>query len=104
VEPDQLVEEAQGYIRQLAQTSSPTSLMYMKRQIYSYLMQPLRKAMKDTEALQDQSMTWPDLAEGMAAFAEKRLPDFPRIGDGRWTTDPKKRMPIAETPTKKRHA
>jgi enoyl-CoA hydratase/carnithine racemase len=104
VEPDQLVEEAQGYIRQLAQRSSPTSLMYMKRQIYSYLMQPLRQAMKETEALQDQSMTWPDIAEGMAAFAEKRPPNFPRIGDGRWTTDPKKRMPIAETTTKKRHA
>ena len=103
-EPDQLLEEAQGYVRKLARTASPTSLLHMKRQVYSYLMQPLRQAMKETEALQDESMTWPDIVEGMTAFAEKRLPDFPRIGDGRWTTDPKKRMPIAETPTKKRHA
>ena len=42
VEPDQLLEQAQGYVRQLARTASPTSLMHMKRQVYSYLMQPLR--------------------------------------------------------------
>jgi enoyl-CoA hydratase/carnithine racemase len=104
VEPDQLLEQAQGYIRQLALTASPTSLMHMKRQVYSYLMQPLRQAMAETETLQNQSMTWPDLAEGMAAFAEKRPPNFPRIGDGRWTSDPKKRMPIADSRKKKRNA
>jgi enoyl-CoA hydratase/carnithine racemase len=97
VEPDQLLEQAQGYIRQLALTASPTSLMHMKRQVYSYLMQPLRTAMAETETLQDQSMTWPDLAEGMAAFAEKRPPNFRRIGDGRWISDPEKRMPIADS-------
>jgi enoyl-CoA hydratase/carnithine racemase len=97
VEPDQLLEQAQGYIRQLARTASPTSLMHMKRQVYSYLMQPLRTAMAETETLQDQSMTWPDLAEGMAAFAEKRPPNFRRIGDGRWISDPEKRMPIADS-------
>jgi hypothetical protein len=76
----------------------------MKRQVYSYLMKPLRSAMKDTEALQDQSMTWPDLAEGMAAFQEKRLPNFPRIGERSRTTDPKTEMPIAGPRARKRHA
>jgi enoyl-CoA hydratase/carnithine racemase len=104
VEPDQLLEQARDFIRQLALTASPTSLMHMKRQVYSYLMQPLRSAMADTETLQDQSMTWPDLAEGIAAFTEKRPPNFPRIGDGRWTSDPKKQMPIAEDRGRKRHA
>jgi len=104
VEPDQLLEQAQGYIRRLALTASPTSLMHMKRQVYSYLMQSLRTAMAETEALQDQSMTWPDLAEGMAAFQEKRPPNFRRIGDGRWISDPKNRMPIADSREKKRHA
>jgi enoyl-CoA hydratase/carnithine racemase len=104
MEPDQLLEEAKGYIKQLARSASPTSLLHMKRQVYSYLMQPLRQAMAETETLQNQSMTWPDLAEGMAAFAEKRPPNFPRIGDGRWTSDPKKRMPIADSRKKKRNA
>jgi len=104
MEPDQLLEEAKGYIRQLARSASPTSLLHMKRQVYSYLMQPLRSAMKDTEALQDQSMTWPDLAEGMAAFSEKRPPNFPRIGERSRTSDPNTQMPIAQPRGTKRHA
>jgi enoyl-CoA hydratase/carnithine racemase len=104
VEPDQLLEQAQDYIRQLAQTASPNSLMHMKRQVYSYLMQPLRSAMEETEALQNQSMTWPDLAEGMAAFAEKRPPNFRRIGGGSWTFNPITGLPIAESRGSKRHA
>lgn len=79
VEPDQLLEEARGYIRQLASTVSPTSLMHMKRQVYTHLMKPLGEAMEETETLQDQSMTWPDLQEGIAAFRDKRPPKFPRV-------------------------
>ena len=79
VEPDRLLEEAQGYIRGLASTVSPNSLMFMKRQVYTHLMQPLGQAMEETEALQDQSMTWPDLQEGIAAFRKRRPPKFPRV-------------------------
>jgi enoyl-CoA hydratase/carnithine racemase len=78
-EPDQLIEEAQGYIRTLASTVSPASLMHMKRQVYTHLMRPLGQAMEETEALQDQSMTWPDLQEGIAAFRDRRPPVFPRV-------------------------
>jgi hypothetical protein len=49
-------------------------------------------------------MTWPDLAEGMAAFAEKREPNFPRIGERSRTSDPKTEMPIAQPRGTKRHA
>jgi len=78
---DQLLETAQGYIRTLAATASPTSLMHMKRQVYQDLMRPLGTAMEAAEELMEASMNWPDLKEGIAAFVEKRPPKFRRIGD-----------------------
>jgi enoyl-CoA hydratase/carnithine racemase len=77
---DRLLGEAQDYIRQLAATASPTSLMHIKRQVYADLMRPLGPAMEASEALTEASMKWPDLKEGIAAFVEKRLPRFARIG------------------------
>ncbi len=79
VPPEALLEEAQGYIRNLAATCPPTSLMHMKRQVYQHLMQPLGEAMRETEALQAASVKWPDFQEGIASFVERRPPKFPRV-------------------------
>lgn len=76
---ERLLEEAQGYMRELARTSSPTSLMYMKRQVWRHLTGSLGEAMRETTALQDASVTWPDFAEGLASFREKREPRFARL-------------------------
>jgi len=76
---EELLEAAREYVRQLARTSSPTSLMHMKRQVWRHLMLPLGAAMQETNALQDASVTWPDFAEGLASFREKREPRFARL-------------------------
>ena len=77
--PDSLVEEASEYIRTLATTSSPTSIMHMKQQVYRQLNQQLGEAMRETNRLQDESSRWPDLGEGVASFMERRPPKFNRI-------------------------
>ncbi|MCI0855520.1 MAG: enoyl-CoA hydratase/isomerase family protein, partial [Chloroflexi bacterium] len=49
--PDTLVEEASEYIRTLAATCSPTSIMHMKQQVYRQLNQQLGEAMRETNRL-----------------------------------------------------
>ena len=79
VAPESLVEEAQDYIRTLATTASPTSIMHMKRQVYRQLNQHMAEANIETLRLQDESTAWPDLKEGVASFMERRPPKFDRI-------------------------
>ena len=77
--PEALLQEAQGYISNLAATCSPTSLMHMKQQVYRHLQQPLGEAMRETEALMAASVRLPDFAEGIASFVERRPPKFQRL-------------------------
>lgn len=79
---DQLLATAQNYVRTLAATASPGSLMHMKRQVYRHLLQPLGAAMTETQDLMDASVTWPDFKEGIASFRERRPPRFPRVSAG----------------------
>jgi enoyl-CoA hydratase/carnithine racemase len=79
---DRLVEEAQVYVRTLAASAAPGSLMQMKRQVYRHLNQSLGEAMAETEALMAESVTWPDFKEGIASFTERRAPAFPRVTAG----------------------
>jgi len=76
---ERLLAEAQGYVRALATTVSPVSLMHMKRQVYRHLMLPLGPAMEETEQLMAASVTWPDFQEGIASFLERRPPRFRRV-------------------------
>ncbi len=89
VAPEDLLGEAQGYIEQLASTASPKALMQMKSQVYRYLNQPLGTAMADTGQLQDISVKWPDLQEGIASFVERRPPQFSRLSkaEPQWGRD-----------------
>ena len=75
----EIVEAAKEYVRGLARTTSPRSMMHMKQQVYADLMRPLGVAMEDTENRMAQSFTWPDFAEGVAAFQDRREPSFPDL-------------------------
>ena len=76
---DQLLEEARGYIESLAQSSSPTSIMVMKQQVYKHLMKPLGAAMTESNELMDASLSREDFKEGVHSFLERRPPNFKRI-------------------------
>lgn len=80
--PDQLLAEATAYLRELAERCSPASIMHMKQQIYQHMQKPLGEAMRETEALMAESVTWPDFKEGIASFMERRPPQFPPLEVG----------------------
>jgi enoyl-CoA hydratase/carnithine racemase len=77
---DQLLAEARAYIEELAASSSPTSIMLIKQQVYRALAQPLGEAMHEANRLMDESIARPDFKEGVASFVERRPPKFGRVG------------------------
>ncbi len=79
VPAEQLLEAARGYIEELAERCSPTSIMLMKQQVYRHLMLPLGEAMRESNKLMAESLGRPDFKEGVASFVEKRPPVFERI-------------------------
>jgi enoyl-CoA hydratase/carnithine racemase len=76
---DDLLPESVRYIDQLAATSSPTSIMIMKQQVYRGLMQSLGPALEDANALMAESLRREDFKEGVASYLEKRPPKFARV-------------------------
>ncbi|MFT4584922.1 MAG: enoyl-CoA hydratase/carnithine racemase [Gammaproteobacteria bacterium] len=81
-EPGTSLETAKEYVRGLAASSSPTSLMIMKQQVYRHMMTPLGPAMSETQRLMDESLLRPDFKEGVRSFIEGRVPSFGRIKTG----------------------
>jgi len=78
-EPGTSVDRAREYLNELAMTTSPTSLMMMKQQVYRDLMTPLGPAMLETERLMAESLNRVDFREGVRSFIEERPPSFARI-------------------------
>ena len=78
-EPGTSLETAKDYLRELAASASPTSLMVMKQQVYRHLMMPLGPAMLETQQLMNESLQRPDFREGVRSFLESRPPSFDRI-------------------------
>jgi enoyl-CoA hydratase/carnithine racemase len=69
-------KEAALYIRQLAASAAPMSLMVMKQQVYKHLNMPLGDAMRDTNKLMAESLKRDDFKEGVRSFMERRPPQF----------------------------
>ena len=72
--------EAGNYIRQLAASCSPTSIMVMKQQIYRHLQMDAGDAMRESIKLMGESLVREDFKEGVRSFIERRPPEFKRIG------------------------
>jgi enoyl-CoA hydratase/carnithine racemase len=82
-EPGSAVTEATDYIRQLAASAAPMSLMVMKQQVYRHLNMQLGEAMRDTNTLMADSLKRSDFREGVRSFMERRPPRFAPLDIGR---------------------
>jgi len=75
---EEVLTAAQNYVRDLAMSSSPSSMAVMKRQVYTELHAGLGAAERNAIEFMRESFGRPDFAEGVKSFLERRPPDFPR--------------------------
>ena len=68
------------FARRLARESSAQSLRVMKRQLFVDAIGDLGTAYRRSVDDMDAALHHPDLKEGLAAFRERRPPDFLRAG------------------------
>ncbi len=73
----ELVPAATAWARDVAQNCSPHSTAVIKGQLEAAAQETLDVAYGRSVELMAGSFGWPDLAEGLAARAEKRSPQFP---------------------------
>jgi enoyl-CoA hydratase/carnithine racemase len=74
---DEVVAEAEAYAAMLAEWSSPRSMAAMREQIWGGLDQGFTEAWDASVAESVRFVTFPDFAEGVASFRERRPPRFP---------------------------
>jgi enoyl-CoA hydratase/carnithine racemase len=82
VSPDEAVDAAFSYARELATFSSPWSMAAIKQQVHSDQHRDLGAAYAAATELMEQSWSRPDLAEGVASYTERRPPQFPPLPGG----------------------
>ena len=78
-EPGSCCSEAQQFLRDIAGTSAPNSIMMMKRQVYKHLNRELGEAMNESTVWMDESLKHDDFKEGVASFVERRPPNFSKL-------------------------
>ena len=76
VAPEELMAYTYDYARAMARDISPVSLLMMKRQLYFDLMRDLGPAAAEALDLMEQAVPAHSFKEGVAAFQEKRAPNF----------------------------
>src|SRR5262245_15503117 len=76
---DELLPFVRGYVKELADNVSPTSMSVIKRQIYTRLEADLGPSLYESIRLMTESFGRPDFPEGVNSYLEKRPPKFTRI-------------------------
>ncbi len=76
---DDALEAAIGYAREMVRCCSPASLREIKQQVWGGSSDTLPEANSRADELLMAAFTRPDLAESVAAFLEKRDPNFPPL-------------------------
>jgi enoyl-CoA hydratase/carnithine racemase len=76
---NEVLAHAQQYVRDLAASSSPTSMAIMKRQVYQQMHPGLMAAEREARALMVESFGRPDFGEGVTSYLERRRPQFERF-------------------------
>jgi len=76
---DELLPFVRGYVKELAENVSPTSMAIMKRQVYERLEAELGPSLDEAIRLMTESFRRPDFPEGVNSYLEKRPPRVARI-------------------------
>jgi enoyl-CoA hydratase/carnithine racemase len=77
-----LLDETLGFARMMASSCSPRAMREMKGQLYRDLTTRFMPAFDRSEELLSEAFGWPDLAESMKSWKEKRAPEFPPLPAG----------------------
>ena len=78
---DDLLPRTYAYVHKMIETVSPNSLRQSRWQIYRDLHRDVAAAVEDSEALLEAMMREADYKEGVQAFLEKRLPQWPSLSE-----------------------
>jgi enoyl-CoA hydratase/carnithine racemase len=81
-EPDSVLDEAEAYARDLAESCSPRSMAAIRQQVYGDLSRSFSESMVHTLATMQEFAGNPDFAEGVTSFVEKRSPKFEPLDPG----------------------
>ena len=76
LEPEELLPYTYDYARRLADSVSPASLRETRRQIYTDLHRDVGSAVRASDELIGLRMKDADYREAVAAYTEKRKPDW----------------------------
>ncbi len=79
---EELLPFVRRYVEDLAANCSPTSIAWMKKQVWERLAGPYGEAEAESVQLMVESFDRPDFKEGVDAFLAKRPPRFQRLGGG----------------------
>ncbi|MBK3572502.1 enoyl-CoA hydratase/isomerase family protein [Streptomyces sp. MBT65] len=76
VEPEDLLDEARAYARDIARNCSPRAMAVVRHQVYGDLDRPFTEALARSYSAMEFFAGSPDFREGVASFVEKREPKF----------------------------